>query len=511
MTNRQEIVGGAPLAPSFKDFAKAYVRYMHSTSPVSFENTMKRLDSLQFIEAGFRSLGLDPLIENLNVTVLNTAISLAREGVGPGRHYQFAINIQQVYRFCLDRKFLVGPFQWKHGIRKPKDRTEEIGKEAREWREERLPSAEAYWALAHVYRNADTFVDLLYSRLTAIFVAVPIRIHEVLQLRDACEVFEKVKNPETGEMSDAYGIRVSAGKGHPPQVKWVPTEMVSLVQQAISEIRELCAPARAVAAWYEANPGKLWLPEHLEQFRDDEWLGIEHLGSVAIDRPIKELSQWVRQRQVEWRSGKAGGLRVMQEVRMSSLAGSLLQDLPANFPRFNSRADQMYSQTLALLFLNQAHAQRGTYASVIEPVTIQSYSHWLSGHDGGKMPSVFERYQFRERDGSAIRITSHAFRHWLNTVAQLRGMSDIDIAKWSGRDLQQNQAYIARRDGCGGSRPRISLDRRRRHRGLGPRHRHPDRDETRAILWDGQEPSVPCRQERDRRLVHSAHRSSCGN
>jgi hypothetical protein len=46
-----------------------------------------------------------------------------------------------------------------------------------------------------------------------------------------------------------------------------------------------------------------------------------------------------------------------------------------------------------------------------------------------------------ERDGSPIKISSHAFRHWLNTIAQYRGLSDLDIAKWSGRSLEQNPYY----------------------------------------------------------------------
>lgn len=228
ISNKQE-VEGKPLHPSFKEFAKAYMRYTHSASPVAFENMTKRLDALQFIEAAFRKLGLNPAIENLNVAVLNTAVEIAKAGVGSARHYQFAIYIQQVHRFCVDRKFLNGPFQWKHGVRKPKDKTEAIGKEAKEWREEKLPSPEAFHALAQIFRNAETFIDSLYSAVCAICISIPIRAHEVLQLRLDCEVNERASVPETGEEVGAYGIRVWPGKGNPPQVKWVPTQMASVV------------------------------------------------------------------------------------------------------------------------------------------------------------------------------------------------------------------------------------------------------------------------------------------
>lgn len=58
------------------------------------------------------------------------------------------------------------------------------------------------------------------------------------------------------------------------------------------------------------------------------------------------------------------------------------------------------------------------------------------------MDSIFDRYQFTEDDGEPIRVTSHGFRHYLNTLAQLGGMSDAEIAIFSGRkDVRQNQAY----------------------------------------------------------------------
>ncbi|WP_242218835.1 hypothetical protein [Shinella zoogloeoides] len=438
LTNRHEIIGGAPLADGIKEFAKAYIRYQHSSSPVAFENTAKRLDALQFIEAAFRSLGTAPVIENLNVTVLNTAVAIAKDGVGAGRHYQFAIYIQQVYRFCMERKFLNAPFQWKHGVTKPKDKTEALGREAKEWREKKLPSPEAYRALAHIFRHSETFVDRLYSAISAIFVSIPIRAHEVLQLRVDCEVFDTIKDPDSGKLVDAYGIRVFPGKDNPPQVKWVPTQMASVVQEAIARIREMCADARSVAAWYEANPGELWLPVELQRFRASDWLKREDVSRlVAIESKVA-IARWVRQQDVEWRPGSTNSTK-MREVRISSLAARLLQKLPKEFPNFNGADDQKYSHTLILLLLNQVHTSKPRYPGLVEQVTIQSYDHWLSGH--GKRPSVFDRWDFKERDGSPIRISSHGFRHWLNTVAQLKGMSDLDIAKWSGRKVEQNKAY----------------------------------------------------------------------
>ncbi|TCA66469.1 hypothetical protein [Rhizobium leguminosarum] len=443
ISNRQEVTGGA-LHPAIIGFAKAYCRYLHTTSPVTYENTRKRLDAVQLIEAAFRQLGLDPAIENLNVVVLNKAVELAREGVGAGRHYQFAIYVQQIHRFCVDRQFLNAPFQWKHGVRKPKDRTEEMGQEAKEWREKKLPSPEAFHALAHIYRNAETLKDRLFSAVCAICIAIPIRAHEVLQLRLDCEVTGKTKVPDSDEEIDTYGIRVWPGKGNPPQVKWVPTQMVDLVREAVGRLREMCSDARETCRWYEANPGKLWLPVEAERHRASVDLPLRDLWQILRHEPngaksgMVVTAHWARQLGIE--GDNSGPRRSMVAVNLGSLTEKMLSRMPKDFPYYNGEPEQRYSDTLIVAFDNELTEHRPV-RFVVAKATVQEFEQWLSGHDNGKKPAVFERWELVERDGSPIKITTHAFRHWLNTVAQFRGMSDLDIAKWSGRDVAQNKSY----------------------------------------------------------------------
>ncbi len=130
----------------------------------------------------------------------------------------------------------------------------------------------------------------------------------------------------------------------------------------------------------------------------------------------------------------------MVDVYFSSLTAKMLMRMPKDFPFFNDIADQRYSESLIVVFDNEL-TQHKTLKFVVAKVTVQEFVKWLSGHDNGKQPTVFKRWEITERDGSAIAITTHAFRHWLNTTAQFRGMSELDIAKWSGREASQNKAY----------------------------------------------------------------------
>lgn len=443
---RDGTVDGIVLAPRYIDFAKAYCRYTHAASPVQFGKQAKRLDALKFIEAAFRSLGLAPHIPGCNPMVLNTAVMLARDGieghqVGAATHYQFAACIEQVHQFCYEHRFYNAPFQWRHGVKQPKPRTQQLGEGGRAWREQRLPSPEAYSALAHVFRNAETFADRLMSAVCAICCAVPIRAHEVLQLREDCEVREPARVKRSGpgglqgeEEGEAYGIRVWPGKGNPPQVKWVPTVMVTVVQEAVQRLRDLCRPAREIASWYEAHPAQLWLPPYLDHLRETDWISMADLEAIL---GVGHVHRWLNGKPgVRQRSEGKGRC----QVRFDDVERVLLDLMPHRFPWFNGDRTQPYSATLIVVRWSEMHPANGTCPCVISQCTVRSFENWLSGNSGD-MPSIFARWGFTERDGSPIEITTHCFRHWLNTVAQFRGMGELDIAKWSGRDPAQNRAY----------------------------------------------------------------------
>ena len=426
--SRGHEVVGEPLHPSFINFAKAYIRWMQSAKPFGLGQARRRLDALKLIEGAFRDLGIEPAIENMNVAVLNRAIEMGRDGVGSEVHHQFAMNFAQTHKFCLDRGFLRNPFPWKHGVRRPTPKTAEIGADAKEWRAKRLPSPEAFQALAHVFRNGVEFQDRLFSAVTAIMMSVPIRAHEALQLRVDCEVRSEAKSPDTGEMIRTYGLRVWPGKNEPPQVKWVPTHMITVVEEAVRRLVEMCTPAREVAAWYEKNPNELWLPAKLLHCRHSGYVPRRDVVSVLGMTP-RSTANWLRENRIET-DGSNG-------VRLRDLADALLPMLPRDFPLFNGDRTQVYSETMIVLFWNQL-GSRGTNPSIITQATIDAIIFWL-GSNGKRR--VFARWGFAEKDGSPMRLGTHAFRHWLNTVAQLRGMSEIDIAKWSGRGIAQNKAY----------------------------------------------------------------------
>lgn len=60
----------------------------------------------------------------------------------------------------------------------------------------------------------------------------------------------------------------------------------------------------------------------------------------------------------------------------------------------------------------------------------------------GKHATIFDRHGYYAKNGERVKLSSHQARHLLNTIAQRGGLSNLEIARWSGRaDVKQNRTY----------------------------------------------------------------------
>ena len=65
-----------------------------------------------------------------------------------------------------------------------------------------------------------------------------------------------------------------------------------------------------------------------------------------------------------------------------------------------------------------------------------------SEHANRSFENIFSRHGYVGTDGIPLHLKTHQPRHLLNTIAQRNGMSNLDIAKWSGRaKVSQNKVY----------------------------------------------------------------------
>jgi hypothetical protein len=418
------------MAEPFLSFAKAYFRYMQGLRPIA--GTGPRLVALRVLEAALKENGGDADPTRSDILIFNRAAQMIVDKYSDAAAYRMGGQLEMLADFLADNKLTIIPARWRNFIKRPGDAVR-VGKEFDERRKDKMPSQVALDTLPRIFRNAVEPIDVIVSSVAAMLCASPDRISELLSLPLDCEVLQK--NNKTGD--EAYGLRWWPAKGADPMVKWVVPSMASVVQEAIGKIRKVTDEARRIAKWYEDQPGTIYLVEGLEYLRGQELVSMQELADILGVKGKDSANAWCKTNRISV---------VKKEVkifaRFVDVEKTVIGMLPKNFPLLDKETGCKYSEALFVVRINELGAQRGTYNCMIEPISIDQINTGLGGRAEHGFASIFSRFGFVEPDGSAITVTTHQFRHYLNTLAQAGGLSQLDIAKWSGRkDIRQNAAY----------------------------------------------------------------------
>ena len=418
------------MADPFRQFAKAYMRYMHGFRPTKIVGF--RLAALRALEAALSEGGLPPDPVRADALVLNRAAQMVVDRYSEAAAYRIGGQLEMTAEFLTDNRLTVVPTRWRNPIKRPRDAVR-VGKEFDERRQEKMPTAAVLDALPKVFRLATEPVDVIVSSVAAILCSAPDRINEVLILPDLCEVHQSAGNGK----AEAYGLRWWPAKGADPMVKWIVPSMASVVEEAIGKIRSVTQEARQIAKWYEVHPGEIYLHDDVRHLRSVEWLTMDEVAEIIGLANSNSAHAWCKGHGV-----KPVTHEKSKQVRFVDIEAAVVAMLPAGFPFLEKETGLKYSDALLVVLTNQLHAQRGTCRCMIELISINQINSGLGGRAEHGFNSIFTRLGFTEPDGSPIKVTTHQFRHYLNTLAQVGGMSQLDIAKWSGRkDIRQNAAY----------------------------------------------------------------------
>ena len=411
-----------PLPEPFLLFAKAYFRYMHGLRPKKF--AQGRLYALKALAKALEEeLGVSN-VERVNGHVFDTAARILQRRYVEALAYRLGGDLEQMAAFLTDSGFTAVPVRWRNTVPRPSD-TQRVGREFDQRRVAKMPSDAALEALTQAFRLAKDTVDVLITSITAILLAAPSRISEVLLLPVNCEITQKTS------IESRVLMRWWPSKGGPPMVKPVYSGMSDVVSRAITNLKTISEPARKIAAWYESNPNRLYLPTGTEHLRSHAYLTLEEIGQVI---GFEYTSAWCSNRQIRLKKIDGRSVASFEDVEQE-----VLSLLPQGFPVLNKETNLRYSEALLIVRKSELRRSWPVYLCMIEPVPIDAINLALGANE---CESVFDRFGFTEADGSRIKVTTHQFRHYLNTIAQSGGLSQLDIAKWSGRvDVRQNAAY----------------------------------------------------------------------
>jgi len=424
-----------PMAQPFRDFAKGYMRYQHAMKPTKSFNT--RMAALRALEVALKELSADgiPRVEKTDPQALNNAVQLIKEK-NPGSSYQVANQLKTVAELLTRYRFTTVAFTWKNPVKKPDDHNIRVGKVATERRKFKLPSMEALDALAYAFHTATERRDIIITSIAALMTCSPDRINELFRLSVDCEHEAEYKG------KNRYGLRWFPSKGAKPMIKWIPTPMVETAKNAVRKLKENTEEARRIAKWYEDNPGKLYLPPELEYLRDKEYLSRSEVEKVYGFASVKDrtLACKVRRKPAQRSATQIGVTPNLYSFE--DIERDIVSMLPPDFPMCDSEIGLKYSEALILVPKQLFHITRGTYQGMFEILTTDAFNNQLGGGTKHGKSSVFSRMGLVDKQEEPFHISSHQFRHWLNTLAQKKNLDQMTIALWSGRkDVRQNRDY----------------------------------------------------------------------
>jgi hypothetical protein len=424
-TTEQELDG------AFADFAKAYFRYQQGHKPTGTKNESK---ALRAVEAALLQVTGSADVSKLSISVLDEAAELAKQHYSEGAAYHCGREIERLAVFVTENKLVSASLHsWRSSIKRADDKNK-TGKEGKADREKKLPNEAALNALAEIFSNnpADER-DIFTTSVFAMLMSAPSRVSEVLTLPVDCEVVEC-----DSDGIERYGWRFFSGKGFEGDIKWIPTTMVPIAKEAVRRISRISENARKLAKWIENNPAKFYRHPGCPDVADD--------FPLTMEQSCKALGLAHGSRKECLTSLNNRGLAKVDGVHtLNSLWQHTLSRLPKDFPWFDKDKGIKFSNALFALNKNQFHGNRTCLPVELHKPTNNFFNNDLSPREslGDHVHrSIFDRHGYHSEDGSRLKITSHQARHLLNTIAQRGGLSNLEIAKWSGRaDIRQNRTY----------------------------------------------------------------------
>ncbi len=427
-----------PLSHRVMEFAKAYTRQRAHLCIGYHCHTVKVFRAM---DEAMELLNIDSLAR-CNIAVLDKAAEVLAGRLKSTTAAHLGATLQMIAQFLDSHGFVAAPIGlWRYPSRLGR-RQDDAGRAGQEFvrkRGERMPDPDALEALPKAFRLATDPRDIIVTSVAAIMCAAPERINEVLQLRADCEVERR------GSDGRSYlGLRWAGSKGAKDHIKWVLPSMAEVVREAIQRIRRQTDKARMIAKWYEQHPTSLYLPPDLAHLRNAKLLSTSDFAAVTGAMDDSNIRGTI---------GKLGlpKYRIRGTDGFSRLAVSfkdverlMLGRLPRGFPIRDTRTGLRYSESLFVvthgLFVKKRSALATGSPCMFEPVDYSRIANGLGGPPNSNTMSVFSKIGLDP--DRKLRIKSHQFRHYLNTLAHGSGLSEIDIAKWSGRvDVSQNPAY----------------------------------------------------------------------
>jgi hypothetical protein len=420
-----------PFAQPFAEFAKAFIRYRYAHRPTSDINGTA-LFALRALEKALLEKTKHYDVCLVDSGVLNRAAELSRAR-WPGSSHHVGRWLEEIGELLKEKRMANRTIQWRNPNATPADTSlSRVGREADERRAKKLPSDTVLHAVAAAFNEAVEPRDVVVSSIAAILACSPDRLSEVVSLHRDAEVNSSLDG------KPSYGLRWFPSKGAKPMVKPIPRVMEDVARKAMSQLLSATATAHEMAVWYARHSDRMYLPPNLAHLRDQEDLTLREAAELLGMSKGSHAAKLLREKASDIVVKKTDGSLA---VSFEGLERHVLSTLPRGFPIMDQLSELKYEDALCVVPVRFFVA--GSPSQVMfMPVTWDTITRVLGNGSSKGHTSIFTRLDLRDEHGKHVRIRSHQFRHWLNTLARKGGMSELEIALWSGRkDIRSNSAY----------------------------------------------------------------------
>lgn len=441
---------------SVLEFAKAYVKYQRINSKLKTQDTILAIRAIE--QACLDRYGEVDLTQ-LIIADLDLAVEKTKESYSAGTSYTTGRHLKILLDFIRKLKIVDLP-EWKNPINKPTDQSIVLNKASEEHRASKLPDEDAIFALADIFSRKNSELsnrDIFVTSVASLLLAAPERASELFFLKYNCiheEEVETLSKSNEGIVVDGstieqvLGIRWYAQKNYGYDIKYISSAMIPAVKCAIQRLIKMSEKPRYLAYLLETSD-KFPRHELCPDVTDDKLLSCtEVLRAMGFDESLYSTSKQARNSSLSFLRTR----KIPCEDRiicLNDLNVILRNRLPKNFPyvpfKTGNGVQVKWSEALFCSFVNQFHKSKPTIFSELWMPHIDTLNEDLSpnkkklrGKDElANIQSIFQRWGYGNYS-----VSTHQFRHLLNTIANTNGMDSLLLAKWSGRaDIKQNRVY----------------------------------------------------------------------
>jgi len=424
------------LSDEYIDFAKSWISYTQMHNPkkkYGFE-----LMALRVVESALLAINGTAEIWQCSIRVLDEAAAIARKHFSRTSAYSCGTVLEKLAEFLSSRGLAKDNLKdWRSPLPVLEHNNIQLGEDGNIHRQNSLPEDAALNALAEIFAgNPQSPRDITTTSFVAMLMCAPSRGSEILALPITAEVGPEDLGLEWKEGEPTpYGWRFFSAKNFEGDIKWVPETMVEVAKTAFNRIKELTEPGRRLARWIENHPHEFYRHDMCPDVDVDQPLTIVQAArALGFNQThSKHAAPSLFARGLSTKNG-AHTLRSLWTYQMSRL--------PKDFPWLDKEKKIRFSEALFCTLKNQIDEYRGTNPLELQIRRVEFFLYDLGPRKLEGHQSIFDRYGYVGNDGQPLKLTTHQPRHLLNTIANRGGLSQDDIAKWSGRaSPTQNRVY----------------------------------------------------------------------